>query len=217
MSVSIENFVKAVYQINEDNRERVTTTNLANKLAITNAAITDMAKNLSKKGLIDYKKYKEIKLTPSGEKKAIGIIRRHRLWELFLHKVLGMSWDEVHEEAEALEHQTSENLMNRIDEFLEFPKFDPHGDPIPDKNGNIPVRENEILLAEAENGNYTIVRLSAVNENFISFIKENNLVIGQRIRVDSKLAESGMVTVSHSNVRLVLNKDLSSIISVIKD
>ena len=111
---------------------------LADKLEVSNAASTDMVKRLNTQGLLRYEKYKGVELTDQGEKLALRTIRRHRLWETFLINTLGLSWSEVHEEAEVLEHQTSDFLIDKIDQFLDYPEFDPHGDPIPSKDGKIP-------------------------------------------------------------------------------
>lgn len=215
MSVSIENYLKAVYQIGEDDNKKVTSSNLARKLSITNAAITEMSRNLSKKGLIVYQKYKEIHLTEKGRQWALSVIRRHRLWELFLNKVLKMPWDEVHEEAEKLEHQTSENLIDKLDAFLGYPEFDPHGDPIPDKSGIMPERENDIFLANAEKGIYKIVRINANNEGLIKFFKANNIETDQIIKVEEN--ESNMVSLNILDTKTILNHEIASKIYVVKN
>jgi DtxR family Mn-dependent transcriptional regulator len=215
MSVSIENYLKAVYQIGEDDNNKVTSSNLAKKLSITNAAITEMSRNLSKKGLIIYQKYKEIKLTEKGRQWALSVIRRHRLWELFLNKVLKMPWDEVHVEAEKLEHQTSETLINRLDEFLGFPQFDPHGDPIPDKSGVMPERKNDLFLTEATKGFYKIVRINANNQGLIKFFKTNNIEIDQIIELEEN--DSDMVSLRIQDSRTILNHEIASKIYVVKN
>ena len=136
MSVSTENFLKAIFHFQNEGLE-ANSSRMAKKLGISNAAVTDMAKKLSRQKLIIYQKYKGLKLTEKGRTLAVSIIRRHRLWELFLHDVLGLSWAEVHDEAEMLEHQTSNFLIEKIDKYLGHPEFDPHGAPIPDQRWNI--------------------------------------------------------------------------------
>lgn len=130
-STSVENFLKSIFTLRHDEGEKSSTTNMAMRLGISGPAVTDMAKKLSVKGLVVYAPYKELELTPAGLSLAVKVIRRHRLWEMFLYRVLKMDLGEVHREAEILEHQTSDSLLEKIDDYLGRPKFDPHGDPIP--------------------------------------------------------------------------------------
>ncbi|MEN8194662.1 MAG: metal-dependent transcriptional regulator, partial [Bacteroidota bacterium] len=143
-SISKENYLKAVYQLCQNSANSVSTLALAQKLNITNAATSDMAKGLLKQGFVNYKKYKGVSLTSKGKEIAVGILRRHRLWELFLMQSLELGWEEVHNEAENLEHQTSDFLIDKIDDYLGNPQFDPHGEPIPQKNGSIPRMVDQI-------------------------------------------------------------------------
>ena len=142
MSVSTENFIKSIYLLKSDYGLKANSSNLSKQLNISHAAVTDMSRKLAIKGWIVYEKYKEITLTPDGEKMALNIIRRHRLWELFLSSVLNIPVTKVHQEAEILEHQTSDFLIDKIDEYLGKPNFDPHGDPIPDFEGKLPKNNN---------------------------------------------------------------------------
>jgi DtxR family Mn-dependent transcriptional regulator len=136
LSASEENYVKAVYHLRGDQRQ-VSTNELAELLHTRPASVTDMLKKLRDKKLLQYERYQGFRLSPEGRKLALGIIRKHRLWETFLSEKLRFSWDEVHEVAEQLEHVRSQLLIDRMDEFLGFPRFDPHGDPIPDPHGRI--------------------------------------------------------------------------------
>ncbi len=148
ISISNEDFLKQIYML-KSLGQKASTSALSKKLGISNAAVTDMSRKLDQQGYVNYRKYREIELTPNGEKIALGVVRRHRLWELFLNRILDIPWDKVHAEAERLEHHTSDFLIDEIDRFLNFPVVDPHGDPIPDKHGH---------LAEIE-----YIRLSEVN------------------------------------------------------
>jgi len=132
-----EDYLKAIYKIGESNSKPVSTKVLAKKVDSKPSSVTDMIQRLSVKELVDYEKYKGCSLTNKGKQKALKIIRKHRLWELFLVKHLDFSWDEVHAVAEQLEHVSSKKLVNKLDAFLNFPSRDPHGDIIPDENGNI--------------------------------------------------------------------------------
>jgi DtxR family Mn-dependent transcriptional regulator len=139
-----ENYLKAIYHLQLDN-DTVTTNALAQKLHTRAASITDMMKKLSAKKLLHYKPYYGFYLSNEGKAIALSIIRRHRLWEFFLAQKLGFGWDEVHVLAEELEHVSSKKLIDKLDEYLDFPQFDPHGDPIPDSKGKIKARNNVSL------------------------------------------------------------------------
>ena len=137
MSVAIENFVKAIYKNDMQDNNDTKPGNIAKKLGISNAAATDMAKKLATKDLLHYEKYQALQLTEKGTKMALNVVRKHRLWEALLFKMFDMSLHEIHREAELLEHETSDFLANKISEYLGNPKFDPHGDPIPNADGEI--------------------------------------------------------------------------------
>ena len=146
-NISQEDYLTAIYRNLNDTGE-IKPNLLASKLEISNAAVTDMLRKLSRDGFVDYKKYKSIKLTNEGESYAKNMLRRHRIWEVFLNKTLGMSWDKVHDEAEKLEHSSSDELINLLEEFLDYPEVDPHGYPIPDKKGKI--KKNKAVIAVTE-------------------------------------------------------------------
>ena len=131
-----ENYLKAIFKISENENENVSTNSIANELETKASSVTDMIKKLTDKGLVNYEKYKGTSLTKKGNEIAIHIIRKHRLWEYFLVKKLNFQWDEVHSIAEQLEHIKSEKLIKKLDDFLGNPKYDPHGDPIPNKKGS---------------------------------------------------------------------------------
>ena len=187
MSVSTDNFLKAVYKIQVEEMENATSTRLANHLDISNAAITDMAKNLAKKNLVHYKKYKAVELTSEGKIRALKIIRKHRLWELFLMQVLNYSWYEVHQDAEMLEHQTSDLLLDRLYQFLGQPAFDPHGEPIPDGQGKLPASEDFLKLTDCIEGmEYKIVKINPMTQDLALFFHENGFQPGKKLQVKKK-------------------------------
>lgn len=136
-SFTEENYLKIIHALSGRDAQEVSTNALAESTSTRAASVTDMLRKLAEKGLINYKKYQGVTLTESGEKVAIGVIRKHRLWEVFLVEKLGFGWDEVHDIAEELEHIQSEILVEKLDAFLGHPRFDPHGDPIPDAKGNL--------------------------------------------------------------------------------
>ena len=145
LTQSEENYLKAVYTLSEEFGESVSTNLLAEKIESKPSSVTDMIKKLSEKDLISYQKYQGCTLTEEGRKKALLIIRKHRLWEVFLVEKLKFGWEEVHEVAEQLEHIQSPKLINQLDALLGFPTHDPHGDPIPDKDGNLNMIDKKLL------------------------------------------------------------------------
>ncbi len=150
-TISTENYLKAIYSRQEEKKGRVKTKEIAEDLDISRPSVSGMLKSLSDDGLVEYEPYQGVRLTQKGRDEALRVIRNHRLIEVFLVKTLGYSWDEVHEEAERLEHAVSDKLVERIDAFLNHPRFDPHGDPIPTAEGELEARDM-INLAEADEG-----------------------------------------------------------------
>ena len=184
MSVSVDNFLKAIYLLNDEQSEEVTGMMLASRLQVSSAAVTDMARKLSVKGMVDYSPYKQLALTSAGKAAALKVIRKHRLWELFLQKVLQLDLKTVHEEAERLEHHASDNLINSIDAFLGHPSFDPHGDPIPDAEGALPQRDGLISLLQAtENVSYRIARIVIREAEICDIFKDYGIEPGSSIKV----------------------------------
>ena len=145
LSQAEENYLKAIYKISRQSGTLVSNNSISVEMNTSAASVTDMINRLSQKELIHYQKRKGVRLTDLGELTAIHLVRKHRLWETFLVEKLNFTWDEVHELAEQLEHIQSRELINRLDEFLDFPKYDPHGDPIPDENGRITERQQVLL------------------------------------------------------------------------
>ncbi|HKK42004.1 MAG TPA: metal-dependent transcriptional regulator, partial [Bacteroidales bacterium] len=210
VSVSAEDFLKAIYRFEMDEGIETRPGLIAGKLGITNAAATDMARKLALKKLIDYEKYKKYKLTPSGKRIALGTIRKHRLWETFLNQVLGLSMHEVHREAELLEHSTSDILAEKISLFLGNPQTDPHGDPIPDEKGNIYTDREIIRLSLTNAGDwYMIKRLLGYDEEYFDFCKANNLIIGSTVYVREQYSKPRMTDIEVKGTRIVLNSAIS--------
>jgi Mn-dependent transcriptional regulator len=149
LSITEENYIKAIFHLSEKSEQSVATNDIAAQVNATAASVSDMLKKLKQKKLITYEKYYGVKLTVEGQKQALAIVRKHRLWEVFLVDKLGYSWDEIHDLAEQLEHIRSEELIERLDKFLGNPKFDPHGDPIPDSSGKIQTVKH-VLLSEVK-------------------------------------------------------------------
>jgi DtxR family transcriptional regulator, Mn-dependent transcriptional regulator len=182
-SFTEENYLKAIYKLQEANEEAVATSELAKVLGVNAASVTDMLKKLAKKKFIFYQKMKGVKLLEKGKQVAINVIRNHRLWEVFLVSKLGFRWDAVHEIAEQLEHIHSEELIVKLDNYLGYPKSDPHGDPIPDANG-VFAKSKSILLADLEkgsNGKFTGVTDHSVA--FLNYLDKIGLSLGDVIKV----------------------------------
>ena len=215
MSVAIENFVKAIY--NNDNHDIKDTKpgNIAKKLGISNAAATDMAKKLAVKDLVNYEKYQKLQLTEKGTKMALNVVRKHRLWESFLFKMFDMSLHDIHREAELLEHQTSDLLADKISAYLGHPKFDPHGDPIPNADGEITTEDTSISLAEATEGKtYTISRLMSDDKEFFDFCAQNEIKYRNIVTVSKQFISNKMTQISIGSNSIVLNEDFTKIIYV---
>ncbi|MFA4867013.1 MAG: metal-dependent transcriptional regulator [Pedobacter sp.] len=185
LSYTEENYLKALLMLSFKNEDRpeAGTNEMAAYLGVKPATATDMLKKLKEKDLVNYQKYGKILLTELGRKKGMSILRKHRLWETFLYAKLDFSWDEVHEVAEQLEHIQSEKLVNKLEEFLEFPDFDPHGDPIPKANGDFPII-NRVLLSEIiADENCHVVAVKDTSTIFLQYLEKLNITIGTKIKV----------------------------------
>ncbi len=183
LSHTEENYLKAIYQITERDGSPVNTNAVATAMGTTAASVTDMLKRLSDKDLLHYERYKGATLTIEGNKMATHLVRKHRLWEVFLVDKLRFSWDEVHEIAEELEHIESMELITRLDNYLGYPKFDPHGDPIPDAQG-IFTQRSQKLLSELAVGNKGV--LVGVNEHstlFLQHLEKIGMTLGASVKV----------------------------------
>jgi DtxR family Mn-dependent transcriptional regulator len=196
LSSSIEDYLRAIYELQvEQGHERVSTSALADVLDVTRASVSGMLKKLAAwdPKLLDYKRYHGVELTSAGKKIAAQVIRHHRLLELYLKEALGYSWDEVHAEAHRLEHVISEEFEERIAELLGHPQEDPHGAPIPDRDGNLPVRE-EIKLAELEVGKQAYIsRISDKDPKLLRYLEQIGFIPHTRIEVTEKTPFSGLV------------------------
>ena len=180
-SQTVENYIKAIFQLTEKEGNSVTTSALADHLTTSAASVTDMLKKLADQKLIEYIKYKGVRLSTSGKSMAVQLIRKHRLWETFLFEKLTISWDGVHEIAEQLEHVHSDRLIEQLDEFLGFPKFDPHGDPIPDASGKFTLR-NQVLLSSLEVGDDAqVVAVREHDADFLQYLHSRQLNIHSKI------------------------------------
>ncbi len=198
-SASEENYIKSIYHLQPPDG-LVTTNDLASELQTKPASVTDMLKKLKAKKLLHYERYQGFKLSSEGKKIALGIVRKHRLWEYFLVQKLQFRWDEVHEIAEQLEHINSRALIDKLDSFLNFPKFDPHGDPIPDMNGKMEVTGN-INLTNLEINH--VAEVSAVGNQsteLLELLHHKNIGIGTKLEVKKKFNFDKSVEIKIKNL-----------------
>lgn len=187
-NISKEDYLSAIYKFKDENGE-TKAKKIAEKLGISNAAVTDMLRKLSKDKFIKYQKYKGISLTQNGEEYARNIVRRHRIWEVFLHQIVGMPWDKVHDEAHNLEHSASDDLINRMEEMLDFPEYDPHGDPIPSKEGIVPKQKKSVALSMlAKNETGIVLRVNDFDNGFLKYISKIGIDLGKEIYVKNILS-----------------------------
>ncbi len=214
-SFTEENYLKSIFKLSEqEQHEAISTNAIADLLQTKAASVTDMIKKLSDKKLLKYEKYKGVTLTEKGRRVAVDTVRKHRLWECFLYDKLKFGWDEVHEIAEQLEHIKSELLIDKLDEFLDFPTHDPHGDPIPTKTG-IVKKSNFVLLGEAPEN--TPVVMSGVIDHtpvFLQYLNKLNLALGSSFNIQEKVPFDGSIVIKHNGKVMQLSKEVAKNILV---
>lgn len=182
ISLTEENYLKALYRLSQEKQE-IAVKDIADSLSIKMPTVNSMVKKLAEKKFIKYEKYKAIELTDKGRKQALTILRKHRLTELFLTKVMDLGWEEVHDIAEQIEHIQSDRFFDRVDEMLGHPQFDPHGEPIPDSNGKLPVYKS-IPLSEGQlNKPYKLTGVANHDPAFLQFLDALHLTLGATIEI----------------------------------
>jgi DtxR family Mn-dependent transcriptional regulator len=185
-SLAEENYLKAIYHLQRELGGGVSTNAIADRMETKASSVTDMLKKLAAKELVNYIKYQGVTLTELGQRTALSIIRKHRLWEVFLVEKLNFHWDEVHDIAEQLEHIKSDELVKRLDAFLGRPDFDPHGDPIPDSQGNIKKTEKKLLSEMEKNQRGVCVGVKESSGEFLQYLDKKKITIGTKIEVKGK-------------------------------
>lgn len=208
LSQSVEDYLKAIYKLESDEKG-ASTTRIAEALDVSSASATNMVKRLSKMGLVNYQSYKGATLTTSGRKIALEIIRHHRLLELYLLEVMGYSWDEVHDEAEKLEHHISEQFEDKIAELLDNPTHDPHGDPIPTKDGIMPEMEMESLINAEEGRHYLVSRVKNQDPELLRYLEKIGLLPGAKLTVKEKGPFRGPITLNVEDNEQVLGHEVA--------
>lgn len=216
-NISKEDYLSTIYKYRDSSGE-IKANEIAEKLQVSNAAVTDMLRKLAKDGEIDYRRYKGIKLTESGKEYARKMVRRHRIWEVFLHQIVRLPWDKVHDEANNLEHSASDDLINRMEEMLNFPEFDPHGDPIPDKEGNLPQQRKSVPLSMLKKDQAcVVVRVNDFDNDFLKYISKIGIELNKKIFIKDVLDfDHSMLVVIHEKETNISNTIAANIFVEIK-
>lgn len=213
VSRSAEDYLKHIYEL-QSKGSKVNTSTLAGVLKISPASVSEMVSKLTKSGWIKNTPYRGFSLAKKGEKIAINLIRKHRLIEVFLQQHLAYTWDEVHNEAEKIEHVCSDKFINKLDEYLGFPRFDPHGDPIPDINGNISENDNFILSEAGEGKAFLVSKVNDTSDEVLKYISSIGIKLNSIILVTEKLAFDNSVLVTINNGEHLLSKKIAENIFV---
>lgn len=213
-SFTEENYLKAIYHLSDGGTKSVLTNELAEAMNTKAASVTDMIKKLSIKEVISYEKYYGVNITGKGKTEALLVIRKHRLWETFLVQKLGFNWDEVHEVAEQLEHIHSAPLINKLDEFLGFPKMDPHGDPIPDSKGRLKVQPHVSLDTVHEGYHGVIVAVKDSDSHLLKYLDKIGAHPGKKLIIVSREEYDGSLEVQIDSTKAFLSKEVSKNILV---
>ena len=216
LSKSEENYLKSIFNLSEFGNKKVSTNSISKILNIEPASVTDMIKKLSKKKLIYHERYKGSSISKSGIKIALQIIRRHRLWEVFLHDKLKFKWDQIHELAEELEHVSSDNLIDSLDKFLKYPKIDPHGDPIPNKLGEIDFVDKISIYDLSINEKGIVSRIINEDDVFFNLLKKLDIEIGTEIKMIDKIEYDNSLEILVNNKSVIISKQIASNIKITK-
>ncbi len=198
MTIAEEDYLKAILKlklVRGESNTRITTNQIAEMMQTKPSSVTDMLKRLEEKSLVDYKKYKGVKLTSKGKRLSMKLVRKHRLWETFLVEKLGFSWRTVHPVAEQLEHVHSDELLKRLDEFLGHPVVDPHGELIPNGEGKLSVRNGELMSTVKAGANYTLVGINNPTDALLNFLDKIALGIGSKFYVKNIETYNGSIEI----------------------
>ncbi|MDO5728084.1 MAG: metal-dependent transcriptional regulator [Actinomycetaceae bacterium] len=214
LSTMTEDYLRAIYSVEEWDDEGVGVTDLANIMGVVPSTASENVRKLRDAGLIDHEPYGKVRLTDDGRREAVHMVRRHRILETFLQKFLGFSWDEVHQEAEELEHAVSDRFIDKVDEALGYPVLDPHGDPIPSKDGTIaPSSKMTVLSAELDT-ELDVLRIRDGEPEILRYFESRGLMPGKKIRVLSRGSATGLITLLIDGERVDLPESLGKTIRV---
>jgi DtxR family Mn-dependent transcriptional regulator len=214
MTISEENYIKVIYHLSIVSPKGVNTNAIAGMLDTKASSVTDMMKKLSEKNLVSYQKYQGVTLSEKGLQSAKMIVRKHRLWEVFLVDKLGFSWDEVHEIAEELEHIKSEKLINKLDAFLGFPAADPHGDPIPDEKGMIKKIEKQLLSDAILEKEFHCIGVKDSSAEFLKYLNKQKIALGSKLKIIEREDFDETLVVEIDEKRLTISNKIANNIYV---
>ena len=219
ISFTEENYLKVIHRLSEATSEDISTNAVAELMQTKAASVTDMLRKLAEKGWVNYQKYQGVRLSVEGEKIALSIVRKHRLWEVFLVDKMGFNWDEVHEIAEQLEHIESDQLINKLDEYLGFPKTDPHGDPIPNKEGILPELAYSHLSDIKATKTCKLMGMAQDSAVFLQLLTKLNLSLGAKLDIQEinefdrsifvSINDAAPIFISHEVAKNILVKILA--------
>ena len=217
LTTAEENYLKAIYHLSDGGTKSVSTNDVAAEIKTKAASVSDMLRKLGEKEVIEYRKYYGVNITEEGKKRALQTIRKHRLWEVFLVDKLQFAWDEVHEVAEELEHIQSPLLIQRLDAYLNYPKFDPHGDPIPDEYGDVKARPRVALIEMEIDQSGQIVAVKDSSAAFLKYLDKVGAYIGARIKILDKVEFDGSMEILVDQKKtLFMSKDVAANILAIQ-
>ena len=212
-SEHVENYLKGIYEL-ESQRKKVSTSLLSERLGVSSASVTAMLQRLAEEQMVDYTPYRGVALTDDGRREALRIIRRHRLWELFLVEVLKFNWDEIHDEAERLEHITSDRLEERLDAVLGHPSIDPHGHLIPSPDGLISVEEHPLLSEVGSGSVVTVARVSDASPEVLQYLSKLGIGITTQIEVLERISFDGSLRVLVAGTEQFISEKLAQHVAV---
>jgi len=204
LSQAEENYLKAIYKVSKRDGTPVGNNAISTEMQTSAASVTDMINRLSQKELVHYQKHKGVSLSDDGMRTAVHLVRKHRLWETFLVEKLSFNWDQVHELAEQLEHIQSRELINRLDSFLEFPKYDPHGEPIPDEQGRMAERQQIPLSELAVAQQAVVVGVKDHTTPFLQYLERTGLLLGVELNINERLEYDNSLQIEFMNGEKIL-------------
>lgn len=215
LSVTEENYLKAIFHLAQKTNENVATNDIAKSVSATAASVTDMLKKLSEKKLVTYQKYQGVQLTKNGKLIAIKLVRKHRLWEVFLSEKLGFGWDKVHDIAEQLEHIQSDELTEKLSNFLGNPQYDPHGDPIPNESGKFSDRNSELLCNMPIGAVAKVVGVIDSSNDFLVYLSDLKISLGTKITVKKIITFDKSMEIMVNKNTIIISKIIASNILVV--
>ncbi|NJX13876.1 metal-dependent transcriptional regulator [Tamlana crocina] len=217
ITLTEENYIKTIYQLGKYGTLTVSTNSIAEAIETKASSVTDMVKKLAEKGYVNYKRYQGATLTSKGKKIAADVVRKHRLWEVFLVEKLNFSWDEVHDIAEQLEHIKSEKLINELDKLLDYPTHDPHGDPIPDKSGDIKKSDKVLLFSLTENAKGVCVGVKDTSSAFLKYLDKHKIALGSEISVVSREDFDDSMVIKINGTEMSISQTVANNLFVIEE